>query len=310
MQAPATDDRTFANRLKLKQLALVVALAQRGSLRQAAGEIALTQPAATKLLRDLEAAVGLPLFTRHAWGMAATAYGETLVRYARTLFAELGEARGELSALAAGATGTLRIGGVTGAVPELLAPAIRHMQSQRPGVKLFVLVNTSEVMLDALRMGTLDLAVCPLPADTDLSDLDATPLADEPLCIVARVSHPLARRRSVALSDLAGASWLLQTPDSPMRRDVDAMLASAGLRVPSVLIETVSIVATLAMLQQSDAITVMPQALARHYAGFGMVTRLRVRLPAPTSRYELVTRARRMLSPTALAFIELLKPHP
>lgn len=300
-------ERPLATRVKLRQLALIVALAERRSLRQAAGDIAVTQPAATKLLRDLEDAVGLPLFTRHAWGMAPTRYGEALVRHARGLLTGLDEARTELTALAAGATGSLRVGGVTGAVPGLLAPAIRRMQRERPGVKLFVLVNTSEVMMAALRQGTLDLAVCPLPQDAQVADFDVTSLADEPLRIVARAGHPLARRRSVPFLALADAAWLLQTTDSPLRRDVDAMLGAAGLRTPAALIETVSIVATIALLQESDAITVMPQALARHYARFGIVREVPVRLPIPISRYELVTKAGREPSPAAAAFAAALK---
>jgi DNA-binding transcriptional LysR family regulator len=305
--ASATPDRPLATRLKLRQLALIVAIAERRSLRQAANDVAITQPAATKLLRDLEGAVGLTLFTRHAWGMAPTAYGEALVRHARGLLTGVSEAGSELSALAAGATGFLRIGGVTGAMPGLLAPAIRRIQQERPGVKLFVLVNTSEVMMAALRQGTLDVAVCPLPGDADVSDFEVTALADEPLRIVARAGHPLARRRSVPFAALGDSTWIMQTPDSPLRRDVDAMLRTAGMRPPAVIVETVSIVATIALLQESDAITVMPQALARHYARFGMVTELPVRVPTPTSRYELVTRAHRELSPAAQAFVVALK---
>jgi DNA-binding transcriptional LysR family regulator len=302
-----TSERPLATRLKLRQFALIVALAERRSLRQAASDVAITQPAATKLLRDLEDAVALPLFTRHPWGMAPTIYGEAFVRHARGLLTELGEARSELSALASGAAGTLRIGGVTGAVPGLLAPALRRMLAERPRVKLFVLINTSEVLLEALRDGTLDAAVCPLPMETDTAEFIVTRLSDEPLRIVARAGHPLARRRKITLATLADAAWVMQTPDSPLRRDVDAMLAAAGLRPPAVVVETVSIVATIALLQESDAVTVMPQALARHYARFGMVTELAMTLTAPIGRYELVTRARRDLSPATLAFIDMMK---
>lgn len=302
----AVIERRLVTRLKLRQLALVVALSERRSLRQAAADVAITQPAATKLLRDLEEAFGVPLFTRHPWGMAPTTYGETLVRYAEGILTELGEARSELATLAAGATGNLRVGGVTGAMPGLLAPAIRRMQTERPGVRLFVLINTSEVLLGALRQGTLDVAVCPLPPEADLGTLEVTPLGDEPLRIVSRAGHPLARRRAIPPSSLLRLTWLLQPPDSPLRRDVDAMLSGAGLRLPTAIVETVSIVATLALLQESDAVTVMPKALARHYARFGMVTELKVKLVAPASRYELVTRARRALSPSAAAFVTML----
>ena len=92
-----------------------------------------------RYLRDLAAAEGLDI-AGHAWGMAATPYGETLVRYARGLTAELDEARHDLAALASGAEGSLRVGGVTGAMPGLLAPALRRMQAERPRVSIFVLV--------------------------------------------------------------------------------------------------------------------------------------------------------------------------
>ena len=300
-------ERAFASRVKVRQLLLVAALDERRSLRKAASDLAMTQPAATRLLRDLEAAVGLPLFDRHAWGMAPTAYGETLARYARGLIAELGEARHELAAQAGGARGSVRIGGVTGAVPGLLAPAIRRMQSERPGVALFVLVNATEVLLAALRQGTLDAAVCPLPADVDTADLVVRRLADEPLCVVARAGHPLARRRRVRGDELVRLPWIVHTPESPLRRDVDAMLSAAGVRLPPGVVETVSVVATLALLEDSDAVTAMPKALADHYARHGIVAALPVDLPAPASRYELVTRARRELSPAARAFVALLE---
>ena len=191
-------------------------------------------------------------------------------------------------------------------MPGLLAPAIRRMQKERPGIKLFVLVNTTEVLMAALRQGTLDIAVCPLPTDADLSELDVSALGDEPLRIVARKRHPLAGRKSIPPAKLGGATWVMQPPDSPLRRDAEAMLATAGLRIPATVTETVSIVATLTLLQDSDALTVMPQALARHYARFGMLTEVDVKLAAPSSRYELVTRARRELSPAASAFVAML----
>jgi len=300
-------ERAFASRIKLRQLLLVAALDERRSLRKAAADLAMTQPAATKLLRALEDAFGLPLFTRHAWGMLPTAYGETLARYARGLVAEIGEARHELAAQAAGIRGSVRIGGVTGAVPGLLAPAIRRMQAERPGVALFVLVNATEVLLAALRQGTLDAAVCPLRADVDIGDLVVRRLGDEPLRIVGRAGHPLARRREVRAEELVRLPWIVQTPDSPLRRDVDAMLSAGGARLPAGVVETVSVVATLALLDGSDAVTAMPKALADHYARYGMVAELPVALPAPSSRYDLVTRARRELSPAARWFVAMLE---
>ena len=304
-------DRPLVSRVRLRQLALVAALAERHSLRQAAAELAMTQPAATKLLRELESTLGAPLFLRHAWGMEPTDAGRALVHHARAMLSQLGEARDELAALAAGARVSLRVGATTGAVPGMLAPALQRMQAGRTKVKIYVLVNATEVLVDALRQSELDLAICTVSAEAMPDDLDSESLGVEPLSVVARVGHPLSRRRRIRPAALEQFPWLVNTPESPLRRDVEAMLAGAGIRLPPAPIETVSIVATLALLQQSDALTVMPRALALHYRRFHMLTELDVAIASPESRYELVTRSGRELSPAARAFVATLREaHP
>jgi DNA-binding transcriptional LysR family regulator len=294
-------------RLKARQLALLVAIADHRSLRRAAQEIAVTQPAATRMLADLEDALGVPLFDRFAWGMQSTPYGDTLIRYARGMLTDLSEARDEIAALASGAKGKLRVGSVTGAVPRLLAPALRAVREGRPGLKVFVLVNTSDVLAAALRQGTLDVAIGQLPADVDAAEFAVEPLRDEPLCLVARAGHPLARAKSIDAASLAGVTWILHPPDSGMRADVNALLARARLTLPGDLIETVSIVATLALLQGSDAVSVLPVDLADYYREYALLARLNLRLPAGGSTTELLTRRNRRLAPAAQDFVAALR---
>lgn len=293
-------------RLRARHLALVVALDTHRSLRRAAAEIALTQPAATKLLHDLEDALGAPLFERHAWGMSPTPYGETLVRHARGMLNDLAQAQADIAAQRAGALGSLRVGGVTGSVPRFVAPAIDALRADHPRVRVYALVNTSEVLVDALRRGELDVAVTPRPPDDELDGLETRPLADEPLTIVARAGHRLARKRSVGLGALNALTWIVPPAGSPLRRDFDAIHAAAGARPPTDLIETVSIVATLALLQSSDALSLLPEGLARHYEAPGMLARLAVALPGAGTRYEVMTRASRALAPAAQAFVAAL----
>ena len=293
-------------RLRARHLALVVALDTHRSLRRAAAEIALTQPAATKLLHDLEDALGAPLFERHAWGMSPTPYGETLVRHARGMLNDLAQAQADIAAQRAGALGSLRVGGVTGSVPRFVAPAIGALRERHPRVRIYALVNTSEVLVDALRRGELDVAVTPRPPDDELAGIETRALADEPLTIVARAGHPLARKRAVALAALNALTWIVPPAGSPLRRDFDAIHAAAGARPPTDLIETVSIVATLALLQSSDALSLLPEGLARHYEAPGMLARLAVALPGAGTRYEVMTRANRSLAPAASAFIDAL----
>jgi DNA-binding transcriptional LysR family regulator len=293
-------DWHIRSRLKARQLALIVAIAEHRSLRRAAADIAVTQPAATRMLADLENALGVSLFDRAAWGMQPTPYGETMIRYARGVLTDLTEARDEIAALAAGAKGMLRVGSETGSVPRLLVPALQQVRGDRPGLRAFVLVNTSDVLVAALAQGTLDMAIGRLPARAAAAEYDVLPLRDETLCVVARAGHPLARTKPLLPSALSAMPWILHPPDSGMREEARAMLARAGVRPPVDLVETVSIVATLALLDTSDAVSVLPADLADHYAAQGLVARLAIDLPAGGGTVtELITRRNRRLAPAA-----------
>jgi DNA-binding transcriptional LysR family regulator len=307
MKRSIPPDWHLRSRLKARQLALLVAIAEHRSLRKAAEHVAVTQPAATRMLKELEDALGVPLFDRFAWGMQATPYGETMIRYARGVLTDLSEARDEIAALAAGARGKLRIGSVTGAVPGLLAPALQRVRLGRPGLKVFVLVNASDVLAAALRQGRLDVAIGQLPADAEPGEFECERLRDEPLCLVARAGHPLTRSRKLDSTAFAGLTWILHPPESRMRADVSAALARARISLPGDVIETVSIVATLALLQGSDAISVLPVDLALHYARYGLLARLPLELPAGGSATELLTRANRRLAPAAQDFVAALR---
>ena len=294
-------------RLKLRQLALVAAIDTHRSLRKAAEAVAVTQPAATRLLHELELALGAPLFARHAWGMEPTGAGDAFVRYARSVLSEIEEAQLELRSLAAGARGVLRIGCVTGAVPRWLAPAVIAVRAERPALRVGILVNTSDVLAEALLAGTLDVAIGRLPASADARLLESEPLAEEPLCIVARTGHALLRRRAVHARDLAGATWILQPPGSPTRLETDAMFDRMGLRAGADVIETASIVATLALLRSSDALSVVPADLAAHYRAPGWLARVRTTAAGTGSRYELIRRRGRPLGMPAEAFMAALR---
>jgi len=301
-------DWHLRTRLKVRQLALLVAVADHGSVRRAADVTAVTQPAATRMLRELEDALGVSLFDRHAWGMTPTAYGETLLRYARGMLTDLVEAREEIAALAAGAKGRLRVGTETGAVPGLVTPALRDVRQGRPGLRVFVLVNTSDVLVAALRQGTLDVAIGALPAHADAAEFDVEPLRTEGLRAVVRAGHPLTQHARPAPSAMGDLPWILHPPESGMRAEAQAFLARAGVRPPRELVETVSIVATLSLLQSSDAATVLPADLAEHYVAQGLVARLA--LPAASvggTVTQMITRSERQLSPAAKEFVAALR---
>ncbi|MEP6557373.1 MAG: LysR family transcriptional regulator [Burkholderiales bacterium] len=294
-------------RLRTRQLALLGLLDTERHLGRAAAQLSISQPAASKLLSQMESTFGVPLFERHARGMSPTAQGDVLIRYARRMLADFASVRDELTALQVGLRGALRIGSVAGAVPGLLAPLLCDYRRQHPLVAVSVVVGTSDRMLGQLVRGEVDLVLGrPVASMTD-SDWSSLPLLEEALVVVARGGHPLAERTNLTFNDLLGAGWVLQPPGTPQRTRFDAFLREAGLHARLNIVETASNIATTALLEVSDMLSIMPGSLADHYGRLGLLRRLSLRLPVHVPPVHLIAASDANLSPPARRFVEQVR---
>lgn len=294
-------------RLKSQQVMLLDALDRLGSLHRAAAAIHITQPAATHLLRQLEDGLGVPLFVRHAHGMTPTAFGETMIRYARGMLRSFDHAREEMAACAEGATGLVRIGSVSGAVPSLLVPALARCKQESPRLRISVLVDTSDLLLPLLQGGDLDLVLGRLPDHFADRHLEVRVLGAEPMSIVARPGHPLAAKRRLGLDALLDCAWVLHPAGSPMRRRVDQALEDAGLSHAPDVLESASILVATALLEHSDMVSVLPSEVARHYARLRMLRILPVALPLPMAPLGIITRQGDEGTPALRQLLQLLR---
>lgn len=294
-------------RIKSRQIMLLNALEEHGTLRRAAAAIHTTQPAATALLQQLEQGLGRPLFTRHARGMAPTAYGEVMMRYARGVLHDFEHAGHEMAALSAGSAGLVRIGSVMGAVPVILAPGLARFKDDNPRVRVTLQVDTSDLLMPCLLRGDLDVVLGRLPDRFHDEDLDIQLLEGEPMSVVARPGHPLFDRPALALSDLAGQTWILHPSGSPMRLRIEQALQQASLGAPPDIMETSSILATTSLLEGTDMVAVVPSDVARHYANYGMIAILPVELPISMAKLGIITRGKKELSPAVRAFMLTLQ---
>ncbi|MEJ5989910.1 LysR family transcriptional regulator [Ramlibacter sp. PS3R-8] len=300
-------DAALLLRLRTRQLLLLEALGRENNLGRAAAGLGMSQPAATKLLQQVEEAMGARLFTRLARGMEPTPSGEVLVRYARQALVDFGFAREQVAALRSGLRGRLRLGTVPGALPQLLAPALAEFKRQHPRVAVSLLVETSDVMIALLERGEVDL-VLGRPTERHSDDeLDIEPLLAEPQVAVVRTGHPLLSQAGVTLEDLAHWPWVLQPPGSPQRSRFESALREAGLHSRLDITETASTVATTVLLEASDMAAIMPASLAAHYARLGVLQVVPLELPLRVPSIHLITRRHRELTPAAQGFAQALR---
>lgn len=290
-------------RPKLRQLELLVHLADNHSLAAAASAMSITQPAATKLLQEIEQILGVALFDRLPRGMRATPYGEIMMRHARTALAALDRGREEIAALVEGASGSVAVGSVRGATSSLLAPALANVRASRPGVRVTVLVDAAEILIPRLREARLDIVLGNVPASLGGRDLAFEPLLEETLVIVSRMGHPLTRKKRLAWKDVADSEWIVYPQETALRPLFEGLLSGAAAVEQQGVIETASVVATTMMLERTDMLAVMPHDVAEHYAERGLVAILKMKLPVTLGRIGIVSHRDRQLSPTAQAFM-------
>ena len=211
---------SIMSRLHAKQLRLLIALAEKGSLLNAAEGVGLTQPGASKALKELESALGVELFLRTNRGLLPTAAGNCAIRFARLIQADLDNLRHELHAIASGSGGKLAIGTIMGAVP-LLTHAISRLLELQPRLSVEVVEDTSESLLSLIDQGRLDTAICRLSVSDKPETYDSLVIKDESLAVIAHSAHPAANCERVELQDLSDSRWVVYRANMPMRRTLE-----------------------------------------------------------------------------------------
>ena len=294
-------------RLKTRQLLLLVALDEEGNIHRAAQVLNMTQPAASKLLKDLEDVLEVPLFERLPRGMRPTWYGETMIRHARVALSSLNQAHDELEAIKAGRYGQVSVGAITAPGLVLLPPAVALVKQSHPSLRIGVQIETSDVLLDRLAQGKLDMLVARLFAQHDKTDLRYETLTEEPVCAITRPGHPLLSVAHLGLRDVVSAGWIVSPSGSVLRHRFDLMFQEDGLEAPMNVIETSALLFMTKMLQQSDMIAVVATDVARYYAAHGIVSLLPIALPCQMDAFGIITRTDRLLSPAAKVMMAALR---
>lgn len=241
--------------MKLNQLRDVLAVAKRGSLRAAARELGLAQPALTRSIRELEHELGVALFERRARGVSVTPAGEHFLRRANAIRAELQRARDEIAQLRGDAQGRLAV--CLSSVPHiaLLPYALRPFRERYPGVHLDIVEGVYPDAEPALKDGSLDCYIGP-PPDSLPAELVADKLFDNARAIVARRGHPLGEVRS--LRDLAQAQWATTSLTYRAEQELAPLFARHGLPVPRVVLQARSAVTFMIAVAYSDLLAMLP----------------------------------------------------
>jgi DNA-binding transcriptional LysR family regulator len=295
------------HRASIRQLQMIISVAECGTMVGAAERVNLTQPAVTKAVRELEHDLGVKLFERSNRGVTPTVYGEVLVRRARMVMSQLAQASEEIEGLSTGMGGRVVVGTLLAGAAWLVPVSAGRLRERRSGVQVSIVEGTNERLIPMLLHGELDFIVGRLSEIRYTDGLTQEALYDENMILVARPGHPLDDGKVKTTRDLVDCEWILPPGDTTLRRQIDQAFLADGLEPPNVVVDSVSLQANRVLLRSTDLVCVLPETVVADDIAEGTLIQIPTRKQRGTGPVGVSTRAEQDLSPTADAFLAILR---
>lgn len=221
--------------MEIRQLKAFLAIAEAKTFTAGARRVNVTQAAISMQIRQLEDEVGIPLFTRTPRRVILTEAGERLIDRARRILREHDAALAEISEIAGAEHGRLRIGSASAMFATTQLPWIlEKLKNRFPNAEITVSSGTSQVLVDKIMHGDIDIAFISLPVEAASVQTDL--LFSDEIVAVAHPSHPLARQKVISAAALAGESLILGEKGGNTRRMIDDFFDMANVK-PNVTME-------------------------------------------------------------------------
>ncbi|WP_250518381.1 LysR family transcriptional regulator [Caballeronia sp. ATUFL_M1_KS5A] len=287
--------------MKISWLSALTAAVEEGSIRAAAHRLNISQPAATRLIRDLEEEIGAPLLVRSVGGVAATAQGNVLYEHARRAMRELNDARTEIDELAGHMVGEISVTAVPLAVMLLVPEAMRTFGRDCPDMQLRLREELYIERLRLLRAGKVDVAVGPIPCGIPASEFEVERLMPVEMAVVVGRGSPLARADS--LQKLSTAPWVYTSAQLGEEDYARAWFEVNGLAAPTPAAIVNSTLAMLALITQGDYAALMPLSLALHPLSAPHVVAVPVREPNLSLELGAITLRRESVKVSVRQFV-------
>ena len=261
-----------------------------------------SQSAVSQAIARLEDMLGQPLFTRTARGMLPTEPGRRWIERFGRVLAELRHIPADIAALNGVLQGTVTIGALPLARSQLLPMAIAAVLEKHPLLRIRSLESPYEELMAGLLSGRVDFIVGSLRPATD-NTFESRVLISDKAAVVARSNHPLAAKKRLTLSSLAGYPWVLSRAGTPLRESLVQFFERAGAAPPVPAVETGDLALVRGLLVASDMLTVLSAHQLHHEVLTGQLVVLPCDIPGLERPIGVSLRRGAHLSPGAKALL-------
>lgn len=296
----------IGRRVKLRDLHILLAVAQSGNMSRAADRLAISHPVVSKTITDLEYALGVRLLDRTAHGTEPTAYGRALLSCGTIVFDELRRGVQEIAFLSDPTTGELRIGSASPYIDGLVPNVIARVAKKFPRIQFHVTETDAVSLCGMLRERKLDLVLGRVPNSIYGEDLSSEFLFQDCMHVVASAKSPWSRRRRINLAELSDEPWLMPESDNIAMVLISEAFRSVGLTPPRPQVISNSITFRIRLIETGQFIAILPDSSLRFGASRPQIKILPVRLRLKAPPAVAISLKNRTPNPVAKLFIDEL----
>lgn len=299
-------DRVLRSNLKLKHLQLIVTLDEFRHLGRSAEFLSLTQPAVSKSLAEIEKMFGLELFIRSTRGTRPTAYGEQVVRFARSVLVDFDRTCDDIASVASGGAGRIRVGAMVVATPGLLVGAVSRLKLSSPNTTVSIEEGDLTRLLPRLRTGELDFIVGRLEPGYSSPDLETEALYTDTMRVVVGADHPLVAVAKPTWRHLATLPWVVPPAWASSRVKLNQMFYKHKLQPPADIIETSSFLVMLTFMRKRSCICFVATKVAHYLESIGLGHALPLAVPIELPSVGIIQLRNGLRTPVASSLIAAL----
>jgi DNA-binding transcriptional LysR family regulator len=301
-------DEKIKRRLKLRDLDMLIAVAEAGSMGKAAERLGTFQPNISKAVVDLEQALGVRLLDRGPQGVVPTPYALALIARSRAAFNELKQGVRDIENLADPSAGELHIAGSEAIIAGIFPAVIDSLSRQYPKITFHVRhVFTDLPEYRALREREIEFIVGRIPRLETENDLTVDTLFADPLLICAGAANRWTRRRSIDLAELTDEPWVVAPPDHYIGSLHADLFRSNGVEPPRNAVVCTSLHMNDALLATGRYMAIYSSSRIQLAAKRLSIKILPVKLASQSSRIGIVMLKNRTISPMAELFIQHMR---
>jgi DNA-binding transcriptional LysR family regulator len=297
----------IGRRVKLRDLHILLAVAQSGSMARAADRLAISHPVVSKTITELERALGVRLLDRTAQGVELNDYGRAFIKCGTAVFDELRRGVQEIELIADPTVGEVRVGSVTPVSDGLLPAAIERLAKRHPRVEVHTADADGPTLCEMLRKRDLDFAVSRTWGSQFGEEFASEYLFDESMFVVAGLRNPWSSRRRINFADLMDEPWVLPRLDNLVGTLIVDGFQRAGMELPKPQVISNSMAVRTRLVESNHFLTMLPGSMLHFGNNRLRVKKLPVALPLESQPVEVISLRNRTLNAVARLLVQELR---